>query len=267
MSVAPKYLVVPPELEGLLVVENCEDFPLNRYMPTQELIHIFNDISEARKVTKEMNALGLSYMNSTLLYGPPGTGKTTFARYMANQLNLDFAYVSFANLIDGIFGNTARNIHKIFEFMAKQECVFMIDEIDAIAVKRGQESESTGGELSRITISIMQEMDYYRTHKIDAILIAATNRVDRLDDALRSRFSVQYKLNGMTVPEKEKYILRYLDALPQKIPYDPRNIHMYAVRNALTTTRNIESDLNRCIVAWIRSGKTTFDLQHIQSQE
>lgn len=254
----------PKELEGLLIVESCEDFPIGTFYLPKAQEEIFNSIVEARLVTQEMQKMGLSYMNSTLLYGPPGTGKTTFARYVAYRLNMDMAYINFAKLVDGVFGNTSRKIDEIFAFMAKQECVFLFDELDCVAVKRGEEGEATGGELSRITISIMQAMDYYRSRKINAILIAATNRIDRVDPALRSRFSIAKKIPQLTNPEKVIYICNFLDKA--KVPYDKANIQQYCALNPMITMRNVESDEIRCIVNWIKGGKKKYVLEHIQME-
>lgn len=256
---------VPKELEGLLVVESCEDFPIDTYILPAAQKEIFDSIVEAKMVTEEMQKMGLAYMNSTLLYGPPGTGKTTFARYVAYKLNMDLAYINFAKLVDGVFGNTSRKIDEIFAFMAAQKCVFLFDEIDCVAVKRGEEGDATGGELSRITISIMQAMDYYRSRKIDAILIACTNRIDRVDPALRSRFSIARKVPQFTNEERRRYIENFLGKAG--IPYDKRNVMEYCARNPMITARNVESDEIRCIVNWIKGGKQQFVLDHIQMDD
>ena len=256
------HMKIPNDLKDFLVASHCDDFPLDRYYVTDSQLEIFQAIVDNMSVTGEMRELGMSYMNSTLLYGPPGTGKTTMVKWIANQLDMDYAYIDFSQLISGgIFGDTARNLKKIFEFMKDQDCIFLLDEIDCIAVKRGEESSATGGELSRITITLMQLMDDYRNSGSDVILIGCTNRADRLDAALRSRFSVEREVPRLNNQEKYEYITQFLDYIG--IEYDETNIHDYCARTAVVPNRNIESDIQRCAVQWIKNGKQEYYLDHI----
>ena len=260
-TMAKSKIVLPEDLEDVIEIENCEDFPINRFYVTKDQEKILEDIIKANTMADEMRKLGMAYMNSTLLYGPPGTGKTTMARWIAYMLDKDFAYINFANLMDGVFGSTSKTLTKIFKFMADQECIFMIDELDCISVRRGEEGAATGGELSRITISLMQNLDYYRSHNIKTIILAATNRRDMVDSALLSRFSIEHELKRLTVEERVGYITQYLD--DAGIPYDIQNIKDYCTRNIAINQRNIESDMIRCAVNWISDGKKKYVLQRI----
>lgn len=257
------HILIPDELKDFLFVEDCSKFDVKTYMPTKMQEDILQSIVTARRIAtamKEKN--GLSYPNTTLLYGPPGTGKTTLGRYVAYRMGMDFVYLDFSKIIDGIFGSTSRNISSIFQYMIDKECIFMLDELDAVAVKRGNESEATGGELGRITITIMQQFDYYRRHDSQAIIIAATNRADRIDPALRSRFSIEHEIKEMTVSEKVQYIKRFLGR--HDIPYDERNIKEYSSRNSLLPTRNVESDIIRCLVEYYKhEEKVPYYLNHV----
>lgn len=258
-----EHIQIPDELKNFLFVEDCSKFDVKTYMPTKMQEDILQSIVTARRIAtamKEKN--GLSYPNTTLLYGPPGTGKTTLGRYVAYRMGMDFVYLDFSKIIDGIFGSTSRNISSIFQYMIDKECIFMLDELDAVAVKRGNESEATGGELGRITITIMQQFDYYRRHDSQAIIIAATNRADRIDPALRSRFSIEHEIKEMTVPEKVQYIKRFLGR--HDIPFDERNIKEYSSRNSLLPTRNVESDIIRCLVEYYKhEEKEPYLLNHV----
>ena len=257
-------IIVPDELREFLVISHCDDFPIERYYVTDAQLEIFQAIVDNMSVTEQMKELGMSYMNSTLLYGPPGTGKTTMVKWIAYQLDMDYAYLDFSQLISGgIFGSTARNLKAIFDFMDGKDCIFLLDEIDCIAVKRGEESEATGGELSRITISLMQQMDAYRNKGADTILIGCTNRVDRLDAALRSRFSIEKEVPRLKNAEKFDYICQYLDNVG--IEYDVENIKDYCARTTIIPNRNVESDMQRCAVQWIKNGKRDYYLDHIEN--
>lgn len=255
-------ITIPEELKSFLEAEHCDDFPINKYYVTAQQKEIIQNIVELQELTEEMQALGLSYLNTTLLHGPSGTGKTTFARYIAYVLDKDFVYVNFAKLFNGVFGQATSIISDIFRFMATQDCIFVLDEIDCIAQKRGTESDVTGGELGRITVTIMQELDYYRKMKVKCIILGCTNRKDIMDEALYSRFSIAVELKSLTNKEKEEYICMFLNDVG--VPYDINNIREYCARNTTVRQRNVESDMIRGIATWISNGKKNFRLERIR---
>ena len=249
----------PPEhIKPFLVIEQSQLFPIDRYYVNNQLKRLVNDIVQEEYVTQKMRERGISYINTTLLYGPTGTGKTTMGRYIAYRMNRDFIYIKFASVISGVFGNTSRNIEEIFKYISRQQCVFMLDEIDCISQKRGTESDVTGGELARITITLMQELDILRKIDNKVILLAATNRDDTMDEALLSRFSIQEKIDYLPNEEKMAMIKMYLDNV--KVPYDEKNIEKYCSDNPTVKNRNIEEDIKRCIKRFILNGEKDFKL-------
>ncbi len=256
--------IVPDDIKEYLELVDCSDFNEEAYFKTSDMMEIYDDILKMQEVSYKLHERNLSFLNSTLLYGVPGTGKTTFAKYLAYKQNKPLAYIMFSKLMDGILGKTAANISKIFRFMANTECVFLLDEVDSIAIKRGTESSATGGELSRITITLMQEMDYYRIHKLSSLLIACTNRADILDAALLSRFSIKHEVKGLRNDDKERYLRLVLDRA--SIPCDEDTIEDYCAENSILTQRSIEADVVRCAAAWIADGEVegTFKLNHIR---
>lgn len=252
----------PPEnIKPFLKIEHCEQFPINRYYANRELLKLVDDIIQEEYVTQKMKERGIAYANTTLLFGPTGTGKTTMGRYIAYRMNRDFIYIKFASLIGGVFGNTSRNIEEIFQYIGKQSCVFMLDEIDCISQKRGTESDVTGGELARITITLMQELDELRKKDNKVILLAATNREDTMDDALLSRFSVKKKIDYLPNDEKIAMIKLYLNDV--KVPYDEKNIEEYCSLNPTVKNRNIEEDIKRCMKRWFLNGEKDFRLEAV----
>lgn len=254
-------IIVPESLKGFLEIENCDDFPINRYYVSENQKNIIADVLRMQKITDELKNMGIPYLNTTLFYGPPGTGKTTFGRYIAYYTKQDFAYISFSKLFTGKFGEAARKVSEIFRFIASEKCVFMLDEIDCVGVKRGTEGSASGGELSNITITLMQELDYYRRHKVNSIIIGATNRVDILDEALVNRFSIKKELGPLNNLEKEEYIRMFLNDI--HVEFDEQNIRTYCARTSTVRQREVEADIIRCVSEYIQNGKTAFTLSHI----
>lgn len=171
---------------------------------------IYEEIRKMKLIAKELADRGIRYRNTTLLYGVSGTEKTEFAKYVAHRLRMPFFYISFASMIDSLMGNTAKNIHKVFEFCSSIPCVLMLDEVDCISMKRASGgSKGVDGELERTTIAIMQCLDRLPN---GVTLIAATNRIDIVDDALLRRFSLRHEMFPMSEQELAETASRFLSS-------------------------------------------------------
>ena len=192
---------LPANLKGLINMQDVSDFNENRYYLGAEQKELFEKIETGVKTTTKMLEYGIPYMNSTLIYGEPGTGKTEFAKYTAYKLGLPYAYLNFSYLIESYLGKTAQNLNRIFDYCKGQKCVLMLDEIDCIGLARGQDT-GADGELGRTTIALMQSLDGL----VDGqIIIAATNRFDRLDKALLRRF--QRKIEFKPFDRNERLLM------------------------------------------------------------
>lgn len=201
---------LPPDMKTFLVGEAPGGFDEERYYVRPAEAAVVDDIVKMKLIADEMSARRIPYRNTTLLYGESGTGKTELGRYIAFKLGLPFFYVSFVSMIDSYMGSTAKNIHKIFEFCNSIPCVLMLDEFDCVATHRSSGgSKGVDGELERTTISIMQELDRLPNH---VTLIAATNRLDMVDEALMRRFSIRHEIKNMTTVELNEMIEQYLKA-------------------------------------------------------
>lgn len=198
---------LPRELRNILCVEDVSNsFKEGRYYLSERESKILKNIITMKKTNEKLMEMGIPYLNSTLLHGESGTGKTTFGRYVAYKTGLPFGYLNFSNLIDSLMGATSKNISKVFEYAISNPCVFMLDEIDCISIRRSSDS-STSSEMARITIGLMQEFDKLTN---DIILIGATNRLDRIDEALLRRFSVKHEVKALNNEEKIKMVHKYL---------------------------------------------------------
>lgn len=214
------FIELPYELKGILRIEDVStSFNENRYYLTDSEKKIFEQIKMANNTNKKLTEMGIRYLNSTLLYGESGTGKTTFGKYVAYKLGLPFAYLNFSQCITSLMGGTSKNIEKVFDYVSKQKCVLMLDEVDAIGIKRGKEDL---GEMSRIVIGLMQSFDLLEN---DVIVIGATNRKDMIDEALIRRFSIQHEVKTLNKNNAYGLITNYLNDL--KIEYNSDNILNY----------------------------------------
>ncbi len=209
---------LPYDLKNILYVEDVSNsFKEGRYYLSERERAVYENIVRMKKVNERLMEMGIPYINSTLLYGESGTGKTTFGRYVAYKAGLPFCYLNFSNLVDSLMGSTSKNISKAFNYAISNPCVFMLDEIDCISIRRADTgSGGTGGEMARITITLMQEFDKLTN---DIIVIGATNRMDRIDEALLRRFSMKHEVKALTKEEKERMIAKFLDDIKMDFSY------------------------------------------------
>ncbi len=245
------FIELPGDIKGLLKMEDVSTtFNENRYYLTEQEKQLFNQIESANNTNKKLTEMGIRYLNATLLYGESGTGKTTFGKYIAYKLGLPFAYLNFSQCISSYLGSTSKNIEKVFDYISKQKCVLMLDEIDAIGIKRGTEDV---GEMARIVIGLMQSFDLLEN---DVIVIGATNRKDMIDKALIRRFSMIHEVKELNNNNTYNLIINYLDDL--KIEYDNGNILSYAKVHHKQS--EIIKDITKSIIKMINN-ETVFRLE------
>ena len=238
------FIELPYDIKGILKMEDVSTtFNENRYYLTDREKKIFEQIEMTNNTNKKLTEIRIRYLNSTLLYGESGTGKTTFGKYVAYKLGLQFAYLNFSQCISSYLGSTSKNIEKVFDYVAKQKCVLMLDEVDAIGIKRGKEDL---GEMSRIVIGLMQSFDLLEN---DVIVIGATNRKDMIDEALIRRFSIIHEVKTLNPAETQTLIANFLDDID--IEYDKQNIVQYA--SCHNKQSEIIKDITKSIVKMINN--------------
>lgn len=126
--------------------------------------------------------LGVDPPKGVLLHGPPGTGKTRLARAVANESDATFHLINGPEIMGSAYGESEGRLRQVFEEAAKSApSIVFIDEIDSIAPKRGQVS---GEAEKRLVAQLLTLMDGLEA-RANIVVIAATNRPDALDEALR----------------------------------------------------------------------------------
>src|SRR3954466_9486833 len=126
--------------------------------------------------------LGVDPPKGVLLHGPPGTGKTLLARAVANESAAKFFLINGPEIMGSAYGESERRLREIFEAAAQAApSIIFIDEIDSIAPKRGQ---VTGEAEKRLVAQLLTLLDGIEPRQ-NTVVIAATNRPEALDEALR----------------------------------------------------------------------------------
>jgi len=126
--------------------------------------------------------LGVDPPRGVLLHGPPGTGKTRLARAVANESEAQFFLINGPEIMGSAYGESEKRLRDIFEQATKAApSILFIDEIDSIAPKRGQVQ---GEAEKRLVAQLLTLMDGLEP-RTNLVVIAATNRPDAIDEALR----------------------------------------------------------------------------------
>jgi SpoVK/Ycf46/Vps4 family AAA+-type ATPase len=138
-------------------------------------------------------ARGVPPRSKLLFHGPPGCGKSLTAQALGRELDLPVYMVRFDAVIGAFLGQTAMHLRQIFHFAEMMPCVLLLDELDALGKRRGNPLDV--GELDRIVISLLQELEHSRPM---GIVVATTNLARHLDDALWRRFDLDISFRAPT---------------------------------------------------------------------
>lgn len=165
-----------------------------------ELIEIVDYLKRPDKYV----AMGARVPKGVILYGPPGTGKTLLAKAVAGEAQVPFFQVSGSAFEDMLVGVGAKRVRDLFNKAVKAApAIIFIDEIDSVGSKRGK-LETTSGSLADQTLNqLLAEMDGF-SNRSGVIVMAATNRLDVLDDALLrpGRFDRHIQVNLPDIKER-----------------------------------------------------------------
>jgi ribosome biogenesis ATPase len=159
---------------------------------------------------------GIQPPRGVLLHGPPGCGKTMIANAFAAEIGVSFIPLSAPSLVAGMSGESEKKIRDIFEEAKRMApCLVFIDEIDVIMGKRESAQREMEKRIVAQMLTCMDDMALEKTGGKPVIIIAATNRPDSIDPALRraGRFNKEINLGVPNEQAREK-ILR---ALTQKL--------------------------------------------------
>ena len=146
----------------------------------EELEELVDFLRDPKKYTK----LGARIPKGVLLVGPPGTGKTLLAKAVAGEAGVPFFSISGSDFVEMFVGVGASRVRDLFEDAKKNApCIVFIDEIDAVARRRGTGMGGGHDEREQTLNQMLVEMDGFGVNE-GIIVMAATNRVDILDPAI-----------------------------------------------------------------------------------
>lgn len=174
------------------------------------------EIIDFMRNPKRYKSFGARMPRGVLLVGPPGVGKTMIAKAVASEANVPFFYQSGASFVQIYVGMGAKRVHELFEAAKKNApSIIFIDEIDAVGKKRdGQRNDEREATLNQL----LTEMDGFEASS-GVIVVAATNKIDVLDDALlrAGRFDRRIFVELPTKIERASILTKYLNKVPHSL--------------------------------------------------
>lgn len=235
----------------------------------------FNDIAgneEAKETLREMvdfinnpevyKEFGARLPRGVMLYGPPGTGKTLLAKALAGEAGVPIYPVSGSDFVQIYAGVGAARIRDLFKKAKKSgKSVIFIDEIDSLGKKRKTSNISGSEEGDRTLNALLAEMSGFKENE-GIIVVAATNRIDVLDEALLrpGRFDRQVEVQLPDVNARYKILELHGKNKPLSKDVDLKKL---ASETIYFSGAQLENLLNESAMLAVRSRETKINKEHI----
>ena len=178
----------------------------------KEIMEFVDFLQDSTRFTK----LGAKIPKGAMLCGPPGTGKTLLAKAVAGEAGVPFYSISGSDFIEMFVGVGPSRVRDLFkEARQNAPCIIFIDEIDAVGRKRGRGGFSGGNDERENTLNqLLVEMDGFNP-SAGVVVLAGTNRVDILDDALTrpGRFDRQIVVDRPDLQGRKEIFMVHLQGI------------------------------------------------------
>jgi len=228
-----------------------------------------DELKEVVKFLKDpdnFSKLGAGVPKGVLLGGPPGTGKTLLAKAIAGEAGTPFLKVSGSQFVELLVGVGASRVRELFEkARSLKPSIIFIDEIDSIARARSANNSMGGGndEREQTLNQILTEMDGFESDS-GVVVIAATNRIDILDPAIKraGRFDRQITINNPNL--KERNSILKVHARGKKLD-ESVSLTQIAQRTIGFSGADLANVLNEAAILAARRKKSAITMQEINT--
>merc|ERR1719189_3036349 len=211
--------------------------------------------------------LGAKIPKGAILTGPPGTGKTLIAKATAGEAAVPFISVSGSEFLEMFVGVGPARVRDMFALARKNSpCILFIDEIDAVGRKRGGRNFGGQSEAENTLNQLLVEMDGFNTGSTNVIVLAATNRVDILDQALMrpGRFDRQIYVPAPDIKGRASIFQVHLGSLKTQVEKVPLAKKMAALTPGFTGA-DIANVCNEAALIAARDLSENIVLKHFEA--
>ncbi|RXM74831.1 cell division protein FtsH [Clostridium tetani] len=221
-------------------------FTFENVAGNEEAKESVQDVIDFLKNPKKYESYGARMPKGIILYGEPGTGKTLLAKAIAGEAGVPFYALSGSDFVQVYVGVGASRIRQLFKKARNhKKVVIFIDEIDAIGKKRSNSKNGNSDERDQTLNALLTEMSGFNESE-GIVVIAATNRLDMLDDALLrpGRFDRHIEVNLPDISAREKILSLYCENKPIK----NFNIKDFAQKTAYFSGAKLENLVNEAAI-------------------
>lgn len=234
--------------------ENDQKYTFKDVAGLEEEKEDMAEIVDFLRNPKKYNTLGARIPKGVLLEGPPGTGKTLLAKAVAGEAGVPFFSISGSDFVEMFVGVGASRVRDLFEEGKKNApCIIFIDEIDAVARKRGTGMGGGHDEREQTLNQLLVEMDGFGVNE-GIIVMAATNRVDILDPAILrpGRFDRKVGVGRPDIKDREEILKVHVRKKPLGEDVD---LHEIARTTAGFTGADLENLMNEAAILTAKDGR------------
>jgi len=200
------------DLDNLILETVTSDYSLDDIVCSKEVKEELEYFIKEHQVVDLLKNYDLPVSNKVLFYGPSGCGKTLSSYILAGELDMTLMVINLGTIVSSKLGETSKNISNIFKRAVSERCIIFFDEFDSVGKVRDYNQDH--GEMKRVVNTILQLFDYLPQ---DTIVIAATNQIEMIDDALLRRFDIKVELEMPNKAQIGQLINKTLKKSPFKI--------------------------------------------------
>ena len=185
-----KQLEEDKEIQELIIEKLTSDYKLSDLISPEETKRDLTYFLKEQQSIDMLNTLDLPASNKILLSGPSGCGKTLASYVIAGEMKRLMYVVNLGAIVSSRLGETSKNLSKLFKKASEEDSIIFLDEFDSLGKIRDYDQDH--GEMKRVVNTLLQLFDFLPKR---TVVIAATNQMGMIDDALIRRFDLSLKLD------------------------------------------------------------------------
>lgn len=226
------------QLDDFIIEKVTSDYQFENLVASKNVIEELQYFVSEHQMIDTLQKYKLPVSNKVIFSGPSGCGKTLASYVLAGELKKLMLVINLGSVVSSKLGETSKNLANIFRRAVSEETIIFIDEFDSLGKVRDYNQDH--GEMKRVVNTILQLFDYLPQ---DNIVIAATNQIEMIDEALLRRFDLKVKLGLPT----EKQIVELIDKTLQNARFvldksrlpeiikKSRGLSFYSIQRTLIT--------------------------------